>query len=761
MRSKESSTPWLPCILLSTFILCTFLTPAIHAITLTADSFRFPLDRSIQVTGGFGAFEETYFHGYHLGVDLRAPAGTPVYAIANGIIKRARRMVGLGYAVHIQHCLDDTLCASAESPQVTSVYYHLARLEDDGDGITGKKLSVDAPNNTINKGDLIGYITGNSNDDGDAPHLHMGIRQSDYKILGDSRTNKWFYTGYSSVFRVDETRIIENQPNTDQETIRSEWCDPLTYILEWECVVLPETGIIEIKRIDRNINNLTSIPTSARVNDVISNANSAFFPNLLVDNNTTTHIAEVTDLPEFIEQVAFCDDPGCALIPGDEGVTYQDADCDGSFCILPIAVFENTLTRIVFLYDECAPGYEKEANGVKCLLFNEPPVPVNLIEGTFTGTVTSVVNNGIFAPGNISVGDPVTAHFQYDTNAPEETVLVEEFGLSYDFIPAAPFNSLSFTIDDGVSEFSWSSNNQLNVTVGNDNPVPQGPFGPIIRFDEFTVRFEAINTVREGVTRNDLAYFNLGEAFSASPGLLESINLPMSLADLDPTKVNSSRGGLIQSFREFNGDHYSIQFEIDLNSFTLGPQGQVPSVPQNSIIDQEAGDPRGGVAFEIFNVERFKPLVDPGEPLNEECEVGPCTLAQSFVPAVSQLVGVEVLLSDVDPTQPVAPIEVRLNTFHPGTSATLAVTTLTPTNLLRTPEDPVSADWVFFELPQTLVPGETYVIEVSSTTKRWGWVTGLPYQDGSACRYEHPRLFCDAPTGIGDIDFAFRTYVIP
>jgi murein DD-endopeptidase MepM/ murein hydrolase activator NlpD len=363
--------------LVSVLLLNVILTSSIQAASQIADSFRYPLDGSIFITGETDIFENNRFYGYHLAVDLRGGKGTPVFAIANGTVKFAQKVKGLGYAVHIQHCLDDTLCATSKSSQITSVYYHLARLEKDGDGVEGKKLNVGDP---IKKGDLVGFITGNNSDNFGNPHLHIGIRLGKYKDNQDDvRTNKWFYPGYSSVFKKDgETRITKDQPDKVQKKILEEWCDPITYILDMECARLPVTGTVEVKRINRNAEKLVSINTIAAIDTGINKStNPAFFQRILVEGNPYT--VGATDLPEYIEKVAMCNDPGCTLLPSE--VEYQpipEGGCDGTFCTVSVDVLDGQLTRVVFLYDECADGYIKDENGIGCIL-NEPPPPKTLI----------------------------------------------------------------------------------------------------------------------------------------------------------------------------------------------------------------------------------------------------------------------------------------------------------------------------------------------------------------------------------------------
>jgi hypothetical protein len=99
------------------------------------------------------------------------------------------------------------------------VYYHLKRVGEGGIALSGD----------VRKGQVIGYVTGVDADDGDAPHLHLGIRKGPYKSGTDPRTEKWYYPGYSSIFVNDERD--KNDANPLHATIANEWeSNPLAYI---------------------------------------------------------------------------------------------------------------------------------------------------------------------------------------------------------------------------------------------------------------------------------------------------------------------------------------------------------------------------------------------------------------------------------------------------------------------------------------------------------------------------------------------------
>lgn len=85
----------------------------------------------------------------HAGLDLRAPAGTPVRAVADGVVRIVREWNVHGHTVGIDH-----------GQGLESMYQHLSRFDVEEGA-------------TVKKGDLIGYSgsTGRSN----APHLHWTL----------------------------------------------------------------------------------------------------------------------------------------------------------------------------------------------------------------------------------------------------------------------------------------------------------------------------------------------------------------------------------------------------------------------------------------------------------------------------------------------------------------------------------------------------------------------------------------------------------
>ena len=86
---------------------------------------------------------------YHAGIDQASPAGTPIHAIAGGVVRLVREFNIHGHVVGVDH-----------GQGLSSIYLHMS------------KFAV-AEGAQVQKGDVIGYVgsTGRST----APHLHWSL----------------------------------------------------------------------------------------------------------------------------------------------------------------------------------------------------------------------------------------------------------------------------------------------------------------------------------------------------------------------------------------------------------------------------------------------------------------------------------------------------------------------------------------------------------------------------------------------------------
>jgi murein DD-endopeptidase MepM/ murein hydrolase activator NlpD len=155
---------------------------------------RLPLDTYIVVKSY--AIQSDMFSGkFHAAADARGVAGTPVYAIADGIVSFSGKMGGYGWLVTIDH----------PKLNVYSLYGHLAPNPDS------------RINDAIKKGQVVGHLAADAEDGSGlpdtgegsfgggeeypywGPHLHFAIRTgkiSNYPDAGDAR---WM-AGYTRMY---------------------------------------------------------------------------------------------------------------------------------------------------------------------------------------------------------------------------------------------------------------------------------------------------------------------------------------------------------------------------------------------------------------------------------------------------------------------------------------------------------------------------------------------------------------------------------
>lgn len=103
------------------------------------------------ITSYFGPRTYPYV-GFHYGIDIGIPIGTPVYAIAAGKVASFNYWNGTGYVVYVYHNINGV--------KYTSVYEHLDRYNTYVGAIVDKNTVIAYSGNT-------GYSTG--------PHLHLSI----------------------------------------------------------------------------------------------------------------------------------------------------------------------------------------------------------------------------------------------------------------------------------------------------------------------------------------------------------------------------------------------------------------------------------------------------------------------------------------------------------------------------------------------------------------------------------------------------------
>lgn len=170
--------------------------------------FTYPLDEW-QPGGIYRAHHTSgvFENKFHAAEDCAAEPGTPVYAVADGVISFSDSMAGYGWLIIVDHPEHD----------VYSLYGHLSTRR-------WKKES-----GVVEKGELIAHI-GDSDENGSSskygqvyPHLHFGIRRgskADYSGSGDRRWQAgWTRACPDSIGWLSPSRFIDtsNQSSTPEQ----------------------------------------------------------------------------------------------------------------------------------------------------------------------------------------------------------------------------------------------------------------------------------------------------------------------------------------------------------------------------------------------------------------------------------------------------------------------------------------------------------------------------------------------------------------
>jgi len=164
-----------------------------HAVYLSAEPFSCPFAASGWAKRGPFVLQET-----HAAEDTLKPAGTPVYAMADGEVSFSGPMGGYGWLVIVDH------------PQANlySLYGHLSP----------SRWEIEP--GPVEKGELIGYL-GDPDENGGSPehplrtHLHFGVRvgqRADYPSNGQWRWQAgWIKPCPQDVGWLQPSLVITNQ----------------------------------------------------------------------------------------------------------------------------------------------------------------------------------------------------------------------------------------------------------------------------------------------------------------------------------------------------------------------------------------------------------------------------------------------------------------------------------------------------------------------------------------------------------------------
>ena len=137
-------------------------------LVLTSLDFRCPLDSYSSITTQFG--EADPWGIPHRGTDFAAANGTPIHAIASGVISAAGPVTSYGNCVQVSHG------TASDGNRYDSLYAHMSRI-------------AVSQGQSVQKGDVIGYVgnTGNVYGANGGYHLHLELR------INGSRVNPLSY----------------------------------------------------------------------------------------------------------------------------------------------------------------------------------------------------------------------------------------------------------------------------------------------------------------------------------------------------------------------------------------------------------------------------------------------------------------------------------------------------------------------------------------------------------------------------------------
>lgn len=125
--------------------------------TTGTGNIRWPFPTAVPISSGFGARVAPcrYCSSNHRGVDFTPGNGSPIFAIADGVVTASEFGGGYGQFVYIEHDIN--------GQSVVSVYAHMQR--------SSSPLRV---GDQISVGDFIGLVGSTGTSTG--PHLHLEVR---------------------------------------------------------------------------------------------------------------------------------------------------------------------------------------------------------------------------------------------------------------------------------------------------------------------------------------------------------------------------------------------------------------------------------------------------------------------------------------------------------------------------------------------------------------------------------------------------------
>ena len=131
--------------------------------TSGSGAVRWPFPAAVPISSGFGERVAPcrYCSSYHQGLDFNPGSGTPIFAIADGVVIKAEHSGGFGNHAIIEHTIN--------GQRVTSTYAHMTTASSPL--VVGQQILV---------GDFVGTVGSTGTSTG--AHLHFEIRIDDIAI---------------------------------------------------------------------------------------------------------------------------------------------------------------------------------------------------------------------------------------------------------------------------------------------------------------------------------------------------------------------------------------------------------------------------------------------------------------------------------------------------------------------------------------------------------------------------------------------------
>ncbi len=172
--------------------------------------------------------------GSHPGIDIKIPIGTPIHAIANGVVYKVQdKATGFGKAVSIAHVNIPDPNDQNRNVTLVSTYAHLSKI-DVREGQTIRK------GQSIGKSGDTGYAT--------APHIHFQIDRDDAPFIPywPFTWNEAQNAGYSSTFEAVKAGFKKNEA-------RKYTVHPVNFIAKFEGFSNEENLLVQSGTADNKI----------------------------------------------------------------------------------------------------------------------------------------------------------------------------------------------------------------------------------------------------------------------------------------------------------------------------------------------------------------------------------------------------------------------------------------------------------------------------------------------------------------------------